>query len=150
MCRQMAPPQNELVSKIPSEEVRGMSSKTALASSPAPMTAIGRLKPIFATWSGGKSPNIFAEPARIMMPPINPCSTQPAMVFQFRFTFMAQSPSVCGSVLHDSYLNHVAKKLSRSLRKTGKRMHPICKPGLWQKEVQGVPAPSRILRSEEA
>src|SRR5262249_6327753 len=110
MCRQMAPPQKALLSKSPSEEVRGMSSRTALASSPAPMTPIGRLKPIFATWSGGKSPKTFAEPARIMMPPINPCSTQPAMVFQCRFAFMVQSPSVCGSVLHDSYLNHVAKK----------------------------------------
>src|SRR5262249_48447718 len=29
-------------------------------------------------------------------------------------------------------------------------MHAICKPGLWPREVQGVPAPSRILRSEEA
>src|SRR6516162_5418671 len=111
MCRQMAPPQKALLSKSPSEEVRGMSSRTALASSPAPMTTIDRLKPIFATWSGGKSPKTFAEPARIMMPAINPCSTQPAMVFQFRFAFIVQSPfGACGSVLYDSYMNHMVKK----------------------------------------
>ena len=64
------------------------SSKTALASSPAPITSIGRLRPIFATCSGGKSPKTFAEPARIIMPAIKPCSTQPPTVFQFLVVVM--------------------------------------------------------------
>src|ERR1700692_1887048 len=87
MCRQMAPPQNPLVSSSPSDEVRGMSSKMALASSPAPITWIGRLRPSFATSSGGKDPRTFAEPARIIMPPIKPCSTQPPTIFQFLVDF---------------------------------------------------------------
>jgi len=32
-----------------------------------------------------------------------------------------------------------------SLRKTGKRLHTIRKPGLWPREVQRVPAPSCII-----
>src|SRR6266478_9811376 len=93
----MAPPQNPLVSSSPSDEVRGMSSKMALTNSPAPMTWIGRLRPSFATSSGGKNPRTFAEPARIIMPAIKPCSTQPPIIFQFLVAFMVQSPCV----LHD-------------------------------------------------
>src|ERR1700758_3177998 len=92
MCRQMAPPQNPLVSSSPSDEVRGMSSKMALASSPAPITWIGRLRPSFATSSGGKNPKTFAEPARIIMAAIKPCSTQPPINFQFLVAFMVHSP----------------------------------------------------------
>jgi hypothetical protein len=37
-----------------------------------------------------------------------------------------------------------AERLSISLRKTGKRLHAICKPGLWPSEVQSLPTPSCI------
>ena len=36
------------------------------------------------------------------------------------------------------------ERLSISLGKTGKRLHAIFKPGLWPREVQSLPAPSRI------
>ena len=36
-------------------------------------------------------------------------------------------------------------RVSISLRKTGKRLHAICKPGLWPREVQSLPAPSCII-----
>jgi hypothetical protein len=38
-----------------------------------------------------------------------------------------------------------AERLSTSLRKTGKRLHAIFKPGLWPREVQSLPAQSRII-----
>jgi len=38
-----------------------------------------------------------------------------------------------------------AERLSISLRKTGKRLHAIFKPGLWPSEVQNLPAPSCII-----
>jgi hypothetical protein len=38
-----------------------------------------------------------------------------------------------------------AERLSISLRKTGKRLHAIFKPGLWPREVQRLPAPSCII-----
>jgi hypothetical protein len=38
-----------------------------------------------------------------------------------------------------------AERLSISLRKTGKRLHAIFKPGLWPREVQSLPAPSCII-----
>ena len=37
-----------------------------------------------------------------------------------------------------------------SLRKTGKRLYAICKPGLWPTDVQSLPTPSCIIRTEEA
>src|SRR6185369_8781328 len=43
-----------------------------------------------------------------------------------------------------------AERLSRSLRKAGKRRHAICKPRAWPREVHSLPAPSCITRSEEA
>ena len=39
----------------------------------------------------------------------------------------------------------IAEPLSISLRKTGKRLHAICKPGLWPREVQSLPASSCIV-----
>jgi hypothetical protein len=36
-------------------------------------------------------------------------------------------------------------RVSISLRKTGKRLHTIRKPGLWPGEVQSLPAPSCII-----
>ena len=41
--------------------------------------------------------------------------------------------------------NTTAEHLSISLRKTGKRLYAICKPGLWPREVQSLPAPSCII-----
>jgi hypothetical protein len=38
-----------------------------------------------------------------------------------------------------------AERLSISLRKTGKRLHAIFKPGLWPRKVQSLPAPSCII-----
>ena len=38
-----------------------------------------------------------------------------------------------------------AEGLPISLRKTGKRLHAICKPGLWPREAQSLPAPSCII-----
>jgi NAD(P)H dehydrogenase (quinone) len=51
------------------------------------------------------------------------------------------------SVLSTSSLprDTTAERLSISLRKTGKRLHAICKPGLWPREVQSLPAPSCII-----
>jgi hypothetical protein len=45
---------------------------------------------------------------------------------------------------------YFTERLSISLRKTGKRLHAIYKPGLWPREVQSLPAPSCIIWSEEA
>jgi hypothetical protein len=55
-----------------------------------------------------------------------------------RFQFQRLPPF---SILHR---DTTAKRLSLSLRKTGKRLHAICKPGLWPREVQSLPAPSCI------
>src|SRR6516164_7211512 len=44
---------------------------------------------------------------------------------------------------------YFTERLPISLRKTGKRLHAICKPGLWPREVQTLPALSCIIRSEE-
>src|ERR1700758_4888458 len=87
----MAPPQNPLVSSSPSDEVRGTSSKMALASSPTPITWIGRVRPSFQTSPGGKRPHTFPEPARIMTPATKPCSTQPLIFCQFLFVVMVFS-----------------------------------------------------------
>src|SRR5712671_3122884 len=96
MCRQMAPPQKPLVNRTPRDAARGTRRRTALTSSPAPITWIGTPKPSFATCSGGKRPRTLAEPARSMLPPTRPCSTHPAMVFQLRVAFIVRSPSgVC-------------------------------------------------------
>src|ERR1700744_5570430 len=43
-----------------------------------------------------------------------------------------------------------AEGLSISLRKAGNRLHAISKPGLCPREIQSLPAPSCIVRSEEA
>src|ERR1700724_4165280 len=90
MCRQMAPPQKELASRTPSDEVRGTSNRTAVVSSPAPITVIHPVRPSFATASGGNRPRTLAEPARIMIPATRPCSTRPVIVFQFQVVFIVQ------------------------------------------------------------
>ena len=36
-------------------------------------------------------------------------------------------------------------RVSISLRKTGKRLHAICKSGLWPRKVQSLPSPCCII-----
>src|SRR5262249_43557411 len=76
--------------KRPSDEVRGNSRRMALATSPAPITCIGRLRPSFATSSGGNSPSSLADPAAIIIPATKTCNTQPAISFQFQSDFIVQ------------------------------------------------------------
>ena len=45
----------------------------------------------------------------------------------------------------DELMVQLAPAADRSLRKTGQRLHAICKLELWPREVQTLPAPSCIV-----
>src|SRR5262245_56276924 len=83
MWMQMAPPQNELVNKIPSDDVRGISRRRALSSAPAPINRACSPRPYFTRASGGTDPRTFCDPVKISSPPIRVCRTRPAILLQF-------------------------------------------------------------------
>ena len=60
-------------------------------------------------------------------------------------TAVALLAGVEHAVVGEQIRDTTAERLSISLRKTGKRLHAICKPGLWPREVQSLPAPSCII-----
>jgi len=73
------------------DEVRGIRSRMAAASSPAPITVIHLLRPSCATASGGgNEPSSLPEADRIMIAASRACSTRPANAFQLRVVFIVR------------------------------------------------------------
>jgi hypothetical protein len=62
---QMVPPQNELVSKMPSDDVRGSSRSEAARIDPAPINCACSPRPYFSRASGGTGPSIFCDPVKM-------------------------------------------------------------------------------------
>ena len=77
MWMQMAPPQKELVNKMPSEDVRGINSSRALRSAPVPINRTWSPRPYFTRASGGTNPRTFCDPVKIISPPTRICRTRP-------------------------------------------------------------------------
>src|SRR5262245_30405726 len=82
MWVQMAPPQNELVNKMPSDDVRGISSRRAERIAPAPINRACSPRPNFTRVSGGTDPRTLCDPVKISSPPIRRCRTRPAVLPQ--------------------------------------------------------------------
>jgi hypothetical protein len=88
MDMHIAPPQNELVDKTPSDDVRGIRRSRAARSAPDPIKRTCSARPYFARASGGTSPRTFSDPVKVMSPPIRMCRTNPAMLLQFLRSFV--------------------------------------------------------------
>ena len=61
-----------------------------------------------------------------------------------KFPWLPVAP-LTNMVLSAWLIIYFTERLPISLRKTGKRLHAICKPGLWPREVQSLPAPTCII-----
>src|SRR5262245_49979683 len=88
MWMQMAPPQNELVTRIPSDDVRGISRRRALRSATTPIYRACSPRPYCTRASGGTDPRTFCDPVKIISPPIRMCRTRPAILPQFLRSFI--------------------------------------------------------------
>src|SRR5262245_42333231 len=88
MWMQRAPPQNALVNKRPSEDVRGISRRRAERMAPAPINRAWSPRPNFTRTSGGTDPRTFSDPVTIISPPIRTCRTRPAIRLQLLRPFI--------------------------------------------------------------
>src|SRR5262249_22678368 len=80
--------QNELVNKMPSDDVRGIRRRRAVRNAPAPINRTCSPKPYFAKASGGTNPRTFSDPVKIISPPIRMCRPRPAILPQFLLSFI--------------------------------------------------------------
>src|SRR5262249_35710374 len=80
--------QNELVTKRPSDDVRGNSRRRAVRIAPAPISRACSPSPYLDRASGGTDPRTFCDPVRISIPPIRMCRTRPAILPRFFRSFI--------------------------------------------------------------
>ena len=94
MRMQITPPQKPLVSKTPSDDVTGTSSRIAVIDSPSPISVRFAAIPagIFSTASAGILPSNFIAPARSIGPATNRCATIPAIQTNFADDATVQAP----------------------------------------------------------